>query len=353
VQEFSYQSCSEQAAAYLREALVREKWGGSVPGIHRLSDELGVDHKTVMAALYLLEQEGILVPQGPGKRRKIVRTREDVRPLKIGHLLYEAMDVQVDYFVDLHHRLAEAGHLPFYTERTQTELNFELSRIRPMVEQADADAWIVSAGSQEVLTWFAQQAVPALALFGRMKGLPLAGAGTDQGPALVAAVNRLTELGHRRIVMLTRTERRLPEPGPVERVFLDELEARGIQTGNYNLPDWEDSPEGFQAILESLFQVTPPTALIVSEAFLLVATQQFLLHRGIRVPEDVSLICIDPDPTFAWCQPAIAHIAWDSRPVVRRIVRWAANVSKGREDLRKTQTRAEFVDGGTVGPAKK
>jgi hypothetical protein len=39
--------------------------------------------------------------------------------------------------------------------------------------------------------------------------------------------------------------------------------------------------------------------------------------------------------------------------VVRRIVRWAANVSQGKRDLRQTLTKAEFVAGGTIGPVKK
>ena len=70
------------------------------------------------------------------------------------------------------------------------------------------------------------------------------------------------------------------------------------------------------------------------------------------MPEDVSLICTDSDPNFAWCEPSIAHIRWDYLPVVRRIVRWAANVSIGKTDLRQTSTKAEFVEGGTIGPAK-
>ena len=82
-----------------------------------------------------------------------------------------------------------------------------------------------------------------------------------------------------------------------------------------------------------------------------IAALQFCANRGLRVPQDVSLICTDADPTFAWCQPSVAHIRWDSRPVVRRIVRWAANVSCGQEDLRQTLTPAEFVPGGTIGPA--
>lgn len=69
------------------------------------------------------------------------------------------------------------------------------------------------------------------------------------------------------------------------------------------------------------------------------------------MPEDVSLIGTDPDPNFAWCVPSIAHIRWDSRPVVRHIVRWAANVGRGRVDRKQSFIAAEYVPGGTVGPA--
>lgn len=51
--------------------------------------------------------------------------------------------------------------------------------------------------------------------------------------------------------------------------FLDKLEALGIPTGPYNLPDWDDTPEGLNQRLDSLFPHSPPTALIVAEAPLL------------------------------------------------------------------------------------
>jgi DNA-binding LacI/PurR family transcriptional regulator len=342
-------SAVDQVAALLKEELLRGRWNGTMPGVYRLAEELNVNHKTVGAAMVLLEKEGLLKGQGAGRKRRIMLARDDAAPLRIAHLLYEQSDIHADYMVDLQHRLKEAGHIQSNAERTLVELKFKLSRVRRLVEQTEADAWIVGAGSKEVLEWFTGQAIPAFAFFGRMEGLPIAGVKPNHPPAFVASTRRLIELGHRRIVHLCRTERRIPAPGPSEQAFLNELKSQGIQPGKYNLPDWEDTPEGFQAILHSLFQHTRPTALIISEGFLFVATQQFLLQRGIRVPYDVSLICTDYDPTFAWCQPAVAHIDWDSRPVVRRIVRWAANISRGREDLRQTLTGATFVDDGTVG----
>ena len=193
--------------------------------------------------------------------------------------------------------------------------------------------------------------MPAFAFFGRREGLPIAGAGPDKVPALLAATRHLIGLGHRSILQLVRRERRYPLPGRGEQAILDELKAHGIPTGRFNLPDWEETVDGFHACLHELFRVTPPTALIIDEAQFFVAAYEFLAHTRIRVPEQVSLVCTNLDHAFEWWKPPVSHIRWDYGPVVRRIVRWAANVSRGREDLRQTLTPAEFVEGGTVGPA--
>jgi hypothetical protein len=36
--------------------------------------------------------------------------------------------------------------------------------------------------------------------------------------------------------------------------------------------------------------------------------------------------------------------------MVNRIVRWANNIRHGKEDTRQTTIKAEFIEGGTVGP---
>ena len=53
---------------------------------------------------------------------------------------------------------------------------------------------------------------------------------------------------------------------------------------------------------------------------------------------------------FTWAKPSIAHIRWDHRQVVRRVLRWTNNIARGRNDRRQSFTKAEFVGGGTVGP---
>ena len=345
-------SAAEQVAMHLRRELARGHWVGSLPGVEALAEELGVNHKTVAAALLQLEKEGQLAGLGPGRRRRIIAAKGGAaRPIRIALLEYDPLARTEGYTVELHHSLLACGHAAFFTDKCLLQLGMDVARIARLVRQTKADAWVIAAGSREVLEWFSAQPVPAFALFGRREGLPIAGTGPDKVPALIAATRSLIGFGHRRIVLLARRERRLPEPGRGERAILTELKAHGVPVGAFNLPDWEETRDGFRELLRSLFRVTPPTAMIIDEAPPFIAVQQFLAEGGIRVPQQVSLVCTDPDPTFVWCQPTIAHIRWDPAPVVRRIVRWAAAVSRGRRDLKQTLTPAEFVAGGTMGPA--
>lgn len=349
----SFQTITEQVAVHLREELSRGRWMDEMPGQKQLAKLLGVSGKTVELALALLEKEGILIGQGTGRRRKIMLPEGgyDAPALRVAILDYEPPEQTEQWTLAMRQQLLSQGHVPFFAKKSLTELGMDLDRIARFVKQTPADAWVICSGSREVLEWFARQETPAFALFGGRAGLPIAGTGPDKAPALAEATRRLIELGHRRISLLCRRQLRLPQPALSARRILGELEAAGIVTGPFNLPDWEESREGFGRALDSLFGRTPPTALILDEAYLFHAAFHHLAKRGLRVPEDVSLICTDPDPTFIWCDPTVAHIRWNHRPVVRRVVRWVNNVAHGKDGRRQTLTKANFVDGGTVGPA--
>lgn len=346
-------SSAEQVASHLREEVTSGKIRSVMPGVLRLEAELGINRKTIEVALKRLEDEGLLVARGVGRRRLIQAPLHTASPsLRIAILVSDPSDTRLDYIIELQHRLMEAGHTPVLPPKTMVELRMDIGRLSRMANRTEADAWVVLSGSREILEWFAAQPQPTMAVFGRRRGVSIAAVGPDKRHGYSALTRRLIELGHRRIVLLARTRRRLPQPGAVEQVFLDELSAHGVLAGDYNLPDWDETINGFHARLESLFQITPPTALIIDEAPHFNAVMHFCAKRGIRVPQDVSLVCTDADPSFSWCKPGISHIRWDSRPVVRRILRWAENVSKDRADLRQTLTAAEFVEGGTIGPAR-
>ena len=327
----SFLTLADQVTEHLRSEILRGRWSSTLPGKHQLAAELGVNNKTVEGALKQLEKTGLLLPQGAGRKRLInPRYRNTSRALRIALLLNDhELDEKIKLVLEIKHALTAAGHNIITLPKSLTTLRFDPKLVAALVRKTKADAWIIAAGSRGVLEWFASQPVPAFALFGNRVGVKIPSVSPNKPPAVAEATRHLISLGHRRIVMLAKRAVRMPHPTAGIAAYLDTLRTHGCQTGEFNLPDWEETNAGFHACLSSLFRSTPPTALIVDEVTYFVAAMQFLLRQGIKVPADVSLISTDDDVVFSHCDPPVACMRWDMRPVVRRIVNWAANVSRG------------------------
>ena len=322
-----------------------------MPGRNRLAADLGVNHKTVKAALGMLEREGLLEARGPGRKRSILRDSPALPVARrVMFLAYEKSDLQTGYMVNIIHSLQAAGHWAGFATKTLEDLGMDVNRVARFVAKTEADAWVVVAGSREILGWFATQALPAFALFGRASRISIASAAPEKTNALLELVDRLVGLGHTRMVMVTREDRRKPTRGTIELKYLARLEAHGIRTGPYNLPDWGNDPTALGQSLDSLFRHTPPTALIVGDTQFFPAVVQHLARLGISAPQHVSLACTDSSETFDWYRPAVTHIAWNHNAVINRVVGWANQMSRGKNNRRLTHIRASLVTGGTVGP---
>lgn len=348
-------SASEQVAAHLRRELALGAWPEVMPGEHRLVAELGVSHNTVKAALRQLEQEGLLVRQGVGRQRRIAPKVETApaRALKIGILRYVATEADEPYFREVIAQLQAAGFQVGVASKTQMEMRLKIERIKTCVAQHPVDAWVVIAGPRDVLAWFATQPKPVFAIFGRHINLPIAATSPNKADALKELVERLIALGHTRIVLLAHKERRHPAPGFLERLVLETMEAHGILTGRYNLPDWDESKEGLHRLLDTLFRRSPPTALLVDDTNLLfLPTLQHLAGMGLTAPAKISLAAMDKVTGTAWCQPAFTHITWEGRSIAKRVTDWARNLSQGKKDRRKSPVKARLVLGGTIGPVR-
>lgn len=338
----------QQLADTIRAEIGKGRWSGTMPGRGILASEFSVNTRTVARALEQLEKEGLLESQGPCRPRKIVQTEARVAAREVKMILYERGDASHSIIRELRRCLEGEGHPFSFAPKSLNELKQDPARVAKMVEKYPTALWVVLAGSRPVLEWFSEAKFPALALFGRMAGLSMPGSGLDSLVALQEGLDCLFSLGHEKIVMLTRKERRIPELGRHEQLFLEELKGQGFSTGAYNLPDWEESAEGLRQCLDSLFAVTPPTALFIQDAQLFLAVSRYLsVKRGIDFRQ-VALIAMDSDRRFDWCDPPVAHFRWDEQAVVRRVVRWVGSIAQGKEDKRQYLTSTKFIGGETL-----
>lgn len=156
---FDIQSPSEQVAQHLKKLILKGEWQGELPGTPALSNETGVDRKTITAAILLLEEQGILESQGAGRRRKIVLSnKQRGRGQRIHILLYEENDRHKLYIDRLCQRLSTAGHSVILSSRTPSGMQMDLQKVIRYVGANPADIWIPYAGSQEILEWFSRPA---------------------------------------------------------------------------------------------------------------------------------------------------------------------------------------------------
>ena len=340
----------EQTAAHLRDGIASGRWIDELPGREQLVAEFGVSPRSIQVAMKILENEGLLVSQGQGRRHKIHLPEKGLKPKRMRVGIFMQSDLNDSYMLELRHQLNEAGHISIMPRDGMEDLYNSVKRVERVVLKAKADVWVLTGASREILQWFVEHDIKVFALAGRRFDFPVAGTGPNKSPLYGEVTRKLIGLGHRRIVMVCQRALRLPEPSRSARVFLDTIQAAGIPTGSYNLPDWDVSKGGFHDLLDSLFRNSPPTALILDEAYQYYAAHHYLAAHNLSVPHDVSLVCTDRDPGFIWCKPSVAHIYWDYHPVVRRIMRWVNNVARGVDDRRQGFTKAEYIDGGTVGP---
>ncbi len=342
---------TEQVSLHLEAEILSGNLSGKMPGMKTLSQILGINHKTADGAVKILEAKGLVRSHGSGQKRSITPAGAVSRKaLKVNILLSDPDDAMHHCMINIRDQLIRTGHLANFAPKSLSELKMDPMRIQKLIAKHPADAWIVQAASREVLQWLSQQPFPAFGLFGRIRNIPIAGAGTAKEPAILKAVSELYELGHRLIVMLVREEQCMPHPGPIPRAFLEALTAHGIQAGRYNLPHWQMSSDSFRNCLDSLFQHTPPTALFISEAPLFIAAQQHLAYKGIVAPNQVSMVCHDPSAAFHFCSPAISHIGYDLNPCIRRVLQWVKHVAADKPDHRQALSKSVFVRGGTIAP---
>lgn len=311
---------------------------------------LGVNSRAVADALRQLEREGILAGQGERRRYRIVLENRTPTPtLRIALLPFHASSRGEAFNLDILRTLTEHGHNAYFTGKTLWDLQLESRRLAGMVGQKRADAWIVNSARREVLEWFAGKKLRVFALHGSFSGLPVAGIATDLAQAMLALVRRLIALGHERIVFLLYRGRVNLETARLAPMLLAEMERHGIPTNRFNLPNWRDSAKGFHDLLDLMFRQSPPTALVIEEVPHLVAALKFCGQRGIRVPEDLSVVCLEHRDELDYCWPAVTHMHWDKARMIRRIARWADRVARGREDIRQSCLKVERIEGGTIG----
>jgi DNA-binding LacI/PurR family transcriptional regulator len=357
-------SVVDQAADHLRDGIRAGRWKSHLPGMVKLADELGVARNTTVKAVARLISEGVILPaegRNPHAIATVTPDRSGPRQLRVGLLLMSTLEnhptAHQREILRIMADLKSAGHECIPVHFPSGKTTQKTGYLPRLVRDTGADAWLIYTGARNILEWFSSgKGGPALAIGGRCRDLPIAAAvGYDAAAIVRVITHRLLDLGHRRIVLITNLDARHPKPSRTVLAFREELETAGVRPGEFNTPEWEETAEGFLRLLNSLFRVTPPTAVICNNLHTTCGTAAFLTRQGLSVPGDVSVVCFSSGDTLpAWVFPGsdFAHVEDDVAPLFRHIREWVTQVAENRADNRQVWCTANFVEGNTIGPAK-
>lgn len=121
-------------------------------------------------------------------------------------------------------------------------------------------------------------------------------------------IRHLADLGHRRLVHIA---------GPIIwsaarnriRAYESAIESQGLHSGGILHGDWS-AASGYSAIAE-LTELPDATAFVVANDQMALGAMLALKERGLRIPEDVSIVGVDDIPEAAYFDPPLTTLRND------------------------------------------
>ncbi len=198
-----------------------------------------------------------------------------------------------------------------YNVETVSSLESEPADVRAIVEgllrqRVDAIVLVVVDVDVLELVRALDLSVPVVAAASAARRSPLF-VSIDQYRGARAAVRHLAELGHERIVHLAGPQ---GAADAIERVrgWRDELAERRLEVVEPLHGDWS-AASGYR--LGSQLDVGPGSAVFVANDHMAIGVLSALGERGLRVPEDVSVVGFDDVPESGYLCPPLTTVRQD------------------------------------------
>ena len=145
-----------------------------------------------------------------------------------------------------------------------------------------------------------------------LRGQPGHFVGCDNRHGGLIATRHLTELGHRRIAFLGRTSHDSPEFRRRFHGYRDALCEAGLESGSaLSVPALWSEQSGYESAAVLIDKGVEFSAIFCACDQIAIGAIQCLRARGLRVPEDISIIGFDDIPMVAHLTPPLTSIRQD------------------------------------------
>lgn len=349
-------SLANQVVEILTTAIGRQEWKDRLPGERSLCERYHVSRPTMRAALAILKRRGFIrvVPRHSshifkhhGKRT--VQPAPRAIGLILGLPFQNLPHWNLQFIGMLERHLNAAG----YTWAAHVIAHSPHQSVANLIATHPSACWTLAFVARDIQLHCVKTGLPTLVLGSCYPGIRL-----PSFDIAYQAVGRhiaatLLRLGHRRVVWTC------PHPAfggdlLAEQGFRETFHAASARkTTPIIIHHAEDPEELRQAVRGHWDQPPRPTALVASSPRHALTLAGILLQQGLRIPQDVSLICLRDDAFLSYFVPPFARYATNPDHAAKRCARALIQLASAGA-LRSPDIRvdAQFVKGGTLAPAR-
>ena len=293
------QSLVTQVSEILGEEVKRKRWIEWLPKERELAKIYQVSRFTLRRALDRLREEGVLETRhGLGTRIALRsrRAQKSTTNASIGVLMPKALDKFRHFttlFVDdLRTLLFDHGHQLVLHEHVQVEKRRPFELLKKLTNQQRHACWLLIGCGSETQRWFQQNHVPAVVSGTCDAALGLPFVCLDNRALGRHAALTLVQYGHRDIgALLTESNTHL-------RSGLSEVfNSRSDSGSTLVICEVSDDASSICRAVDRLLALgRRPTALFIAESNIYLTVYSRLTQLGLRIPQDISLLCRDDEP---------------------------------------------------------
>lgn len=339
----------------LREEIQMGRWGDTLPSERKLAELLQVSRPTLRVALQELEEEGLLEKLKRSRRVQLqtvqgVKTTERsgrivlLSPVRMEHLqphvllwLSQLSDILAgrDQLFDLEVRPA------CYSKKPENAL-------RSLVQEMPADCWLLINSTKPMQQWFSKGHVRHLVIGAAFDEVNVSSICVDQRSVCRHVIGQFVRRGHRHLAMITH-HAQFAGDTEIRAAFKEFCGATQEPVRLTILEHNGERPGVSKAVDRLLAMRERPTALFSLGVQQTTAVFSRLLEKGIRIPEDMSLICRDDHSILDYFSPTLARYRSDPRRHGLQIARAIRAILTHNPDFRITlRVLPEFLAGRTL-----
>ena len=328
-----------QAELALRRNLRSGSWKEFVPGIRTLATSFGVSPATMVKAVDRVRNDGWI--SNKGARRRFVIHRDVImksngkeaalRTLlflapKVGH--NEPARGTSQLLLHLWELLSPLGwnirfHLDDYASGKRRQKQWD-----QLAELEKPQAIVAILGTPAMAAWARDAKIPMFFSGGTMGDLSVPMVGISSSLMLEDAMEKLIGLGHSHII-LPLCGRAASFTAALKLTISQKLIMKGLDfISEFNCPTSdENGVESYHRCLDRTFAIRVPTAIICLDWREYVTSLCYLQQKGMKVPQDVSLICQSHDHSADWFIPKPTHFYHPINKIASTLCNWLEDIS--------------------------